>query len=78
MANSLPQKRLALICQHFYPAMLSTGIFITQLATGLARMGWAVRVYCGQPVYQEGAAQPAVYPQYDSYQGAVAFRHHHS
>jgi hypothetical protein len=63
MSTHLPEKRLALLCQHFYPEMISTGIFITQLATGLARLGWAVRVYCGQPIYQEGAGQPQPCPR---------------
>ncbi len=47
----MQQKRLAIICQHFYPEMLSTGLFMTHIATGLAENGWAVRVYCGRQIY---------------------------
>jgi len=46
------KKQLALICQHFYPEMLSTGLFMTHIATGLVQKGWAVRVYCAKPSYQ--------------------------
>lgn len=41
--------RVALLCQHFYPEMISTGIHMTELATGLAEKGWTVTVYCAQP-----------------------------
>ncbi|MFN8446297.1 MAG: glycosyltransferase family 4 protein [Caldilineaceae bacterium] len=73
MPKSPPTKRLALICQHFYPEMISTGLFITQLATGLAQMGWAVRVYCGRPIYEEGVEQP-ISPSYETYQGVEIIR----
>lgn len=50
----MQEKRLVIICQHFYPEMLSTGLFMTHIATGLVQRGWRVRVYCAQPIYQPG------------------------
>lgn len=51
------QGRIALFCQHFYPEMVSTGMHMTELATGLARRGWDITVYCAKPSWgrvQEG------------------------
>ncbi|MEM7530790.1 MAG: glycosyltransferase family 4 protein [Chloroflexota bacterium] len=53
----MKQQKLTLICQHFYPEMLSTGLVMTQLMVGLARKGWQIRVYCGQPTYSDEADQ---------------------
>ena len=44
-----PEKRLGLLCQHFYPEMKSTGLHMTELAVSLARRGWRLRVYCSHP-----------------------------
>ncbi len=44
-----PEKRLGLLCQHFYPEMKGTGLHMTELATSLARRGWRLRVYCSYP-----------------------------
>ena len=43
------EKRLGLLCQHFYPEMKSTGLHMTELAVSLARRGWRLRVYCSRP-----------------------------
>jgi glycosyltransferase involved in cell wall biosynthesis len=42
-------KRVALLCQHFYPELISTGIHMTELAEELQRRGWQVHVYCARP-----------------------------
>jgi len=42
-------QRIALLCQHFYPEMVSTGMHMTELATGLARRGWHMAVYTAPP-----------------------------
>lgn len=40
---------IILICQHFYPEMISTGIHMTELAVALTRRGWCVSAVCAQP-----------------------------
>ncbi len=68
------QKRLAIICQHFYPEMLSTGLFITQIATGLTERGWKIRVYCANPIYLPKPSAPADIPKFQRYQGVEIIR----
>jgi len=58
-------RQIVVICQHFYPEMLSAGIFITELATGLAQSGYEVIVYCTQPMLAQDA-KPA--PSHMTYQ----------
>lgn len=54
--------------------MLSTGLVITQLAAGLAKRGWSIRVYCGQPVYQDNQQTGERSPQYEIYEGVEIVR----
>lgn len=42
---------LALLCQHFYPEMLSTGLYMTELSAALTQHGYNLRVYCTRPTY---------------------------
>lgn len=70
----MAQKKLALICQHFYPEMLSTGLFMTQIATGLVQRGWGVRVYCAQPLYMPGGVNNEDTPRYLEYEGVEIIR----
>lgn len=42
--------RVLLLCQHFYPEMISTGMHMTELASSLTRIGWDMTVYCARPV----------------------------
>jgi glycosyltransferase involved in cell wall biosynthesis len=42
-------RRLVLLCEHFYPEMVSTGMHMTELATRLAAMGWEITVYTAKP-----------------------------
>ncbi|MCP4416278.1 MAG: glycosyltransferase family 4 protein [Chloroflexi bacterium] len=42
-------KRFVLLCQHFYPEMISTGMHMTELAEQLTEFGWQITVYCAQP-----------------------------
>jgi glycosyltransferase involved in cell wall biosynthesis len=53
-------KRIALLCQHFYPEMISTGLHMTELALGLNRLGWRIHVYSAQPSLILDAANPEV------------------
>lgn len=66
------QKRLALVCQHFYPEMISTGLHMTELATGLAARGFALRVYCAPPAYGEHAGKSL--DRHSCYQGVEIVR----
>lgn len=43
------RRSLVLLCQHFYPEMISTGMHMTELATRLAEMGWRITVYTAKP-----------------------------
>ncbi|MGB0383278.1 MAG: glycosyltransferase family 4 protein, partial [Ardenticatenaceae bacterium] len=72
--NRKKNKKLALICQHFYPEMISTGIFMTQMATGLSRQGWAIRVYAGQPVYRDASQNGEAMPEREIYEGVEIIR----
>ena len=55
----MSQKRLALVCKHFYPEMVSTGMHMTEIARRLQEKGWQITVYCDQPEYtvEEGEAK---------------------
>jgi glycosyltransferase involved in cell wall biosynthesis len=44
-------RRLALLCEHFYPEMISTGMHMTELATRLTELGWHVTVYTAKPAW---------------------------
>lgn len=46
-------KTIALICQHFYPEMMSTGLLLTELTTSLVAEGTSMRVYASKPSYLE-------------------------
>jgi len=61
-------KRIALLCQHFYPEMISTGLHMTELATGLTQSGCHIAVYCAQPAYQDNT-QDGTTSAYMEYKG---------
>ena len=42
-------KKVVLLCQHFYPEMVSTGMHMTELATRLAELGWQITVLTSKP-----------------------------
>ena len=44
-------KKLVLLCEHFYPEMISTGMHMTELATRLAELGWRITVYTAKPTW---------------------------
>jgi len=66
-------RRIALLCQHFYPEMISTGMHMTELALGLTRVGWEVTVYCAQPTLNLESDNQAV-PERLLYQGISIVR----
>jgi glycosyltransferase involved in cell wall biosynthesis len=43
------EKGIVLLCQHFYPEMVSTGMHMTELATRLAELGWKITVLTSKP-----------------------------
>src|SRR5919108_2339472 len=67
-------KRLVLLCQHFYPEMVSTGIHMTELATRLCEHGWQVTVYSARPAWgsEWDEAQPV--PKEITYEGVRILR----
>lgn len=64
----MSEKRLALLCQHFYPEMISTGMHMTELATGLTQRGRPIRVYCARPAYRHADQNDDV-PEESAYEG---------
>jgi glycosyltransferase involved in cell wall biosynthesis len=44
-------KSLVLLCEHFYPEMISTGMHMTELATRLTDLGWRITVYTAKPAW---------------------------
>jgi glycosyltransferase involved in cell wall biosynthesis len=47
--RSDPPKELVLLCEHFYPEMISTGMHMTELAARLTELGWQITVYTAKP-----------------------------
>lgn len=58
-----------LLCQHFYPEMISTGMHMTELATRLAELGWQITVYCAKPSWGEHVGSAEAVPQEMVWQG---------
>lgn len=53
-------RRVFLLCQHFYPEMVSTGMHMTELATRLAELGWHITAVCAKPSWgTAGEPDPA-------------------
>lgn len=59
----MSQKRLALVCKHFYPEMVSTGMHMTEIARRLREKGWQITVYCDQPEYAMEEDEETVAPE---------------
>lgn len=56
---------IVLMCQHFYPEMIASGMHMTQLAAALTKLGWGVTVYCASQT-PHGAGDP---PEEFEYEG---------
>jgi glycosyltransferase involved in cell wall biosynthesis len=50
------QPSLLVLCQLFYPELVSTGQTLTELCTELARLGWNIEVVCAAPTIVKSAA----------------------
>ena len=61
-----------LLCMHFYPEMISTGMHMTELATTLVANGVRMTALCGQPAIEHGS-QDAV-PDHMTYKGVEVQR----
>ena len=59
----MSRKRLALVCKHFYPEMVSTGMHMTEIARRLQEKGWQITVYCDQPEYTVEEGEDKVPPE---------------
>ena len=63
----MKEKRFLLVCQHFYPEMVSTGMHMTELSSRLSEFGWDITVFCATPSWgkddldQESIPQDMVY-----------------
>ncbi len=66
-------KRVGILCQHFYPELISTGMHMTELATALRKEGWDLWVYCGQPSIRIEGGNPRV-PAEMEYEGVRILR----
>ena len=65
--------RVLLLCQLFYPEMISTGMHMTELATRLVELGWEVEVVCAPPSVQHDSANQKV-PRRMQYRGVTIHR----
>ena len=45
------QKKIAIVSQYFFPDYAATGNLMTDLATGLVKKGFDVKVFSGYPSY---------------------------
>ena len=61
---------LWIVCEVYYPEMISTGYYLTTIAEGLAR-DRPVKVICGQPNY---ANRGTTAPQHEVRNGVEIFR----
>jgi len=67
-------KKLALLCEHFYPEMVSTGMHMTELATRLAEFGWQITVYTAKPTWGTEGAEDKPVPKEITYAGVKILR----
>ena len=51
--TSTSSSDVLLLCQHFYPELISTGIHMTEIAVALAELGWRIEVICARPTLSE-------------------------
>ena len=59
-SSQAADKKVVLLCQHFYPEMVSTGMHMTELATRLAELGWQITVLASKPSW--GTDEPYAGP----------------
>ena len=75
MTASQPStKKLVLLCQHFYPEMVSTGMHMTELATRLAELGWQITVYTAKPSWGTDGDDERPVPEEMVYEGVRILR----
>jgi glycosyltransferase involved in cell wall biosynthesis len=69
-----PPKKLVLLCEHFYPEMISTGMHMTELATRLAELGWQITVYTAKPTWGTDGDQGRSAPKEMVHEGVRILR----
>jgi glycosyltransferase involved in cell wall biosynthesis len=67
-------KRLVLLCEHFYPEMVSTGMHMTELATRLAELGWHITVYTAKPTWGTDDDEERLVPNVMVHEGVRIIR----
>ncbi|HEX5902323.1 MAG TPA: glycosyltransferase family 4 protein [Actinomycetota bacterium] len=67
-------KNLVLLCEHFYPEMISTGMHMTELATRLAELGWRITVYTARPTWGTDGDEERSVPKEMVYEGVRILR----
>jgi colanic acid biosynthesis glycosyl transferase WcaI len=72
-SQTADRRSAILLCQHFYPEMISTGMHMTELAVELTRRGWSMTVICAQPRLLLSERNQEVPPEID-YQGIRVIR----
>jgi glycosyltransferase involved in cell wall biosynthesis len=70
----MSRKHFALVCQHFYPEMISTGMHMTELTTRLTELGWQITVYCAKPSWHMEQEEHETVPKELFYQGIRILR----
>ena len=70
----MDNKRLLLICQHFYPEMISTGMHMTELSSRLCELDWDITVYCAKPSWGINDQQQEDIPNDMVYEGIKIHR----
>lgn len=73
-ARTAEEKKLVLLCQHFYPEMVSTGMHMTELATRLAELGWQITVLTSKPSWGTDDPDGGPVPSEMVYQGVRIVR----
>ena len=72
--SSAPTKKLVLLCEHFYPEMISTGMHMTELATRLTELGWQITVYTAKPSWGTDSGEHERVPREIVHQGVRILR----
>jgi glycosyltransferase involved in cell wall biosynthesis len=67
-------KELVLLCEHFYPEMISTGMHMTELATRLTELGWQITVYTAKPSWGTDAGEHQRVPREIVHEGVRILR----
>jgi glycosyltransferase involved in cell wall biosynthesis len=68
-----PKGKFLLVCQLFYPELVSTGMHMTELCVALSKLGWEIDVVCAQPAVLHEERNRKVPPAME-YEGINIYR----